>query len=234
MRAHYLQHVPFEGLGSMESWLQNAGYEMSCTRFFESGVLPPVDSFDLLVIMGGPMSVNDEQAYPWLVNEKLFIQSVVEAGIPTLGVCLGAQLIASALGGDVFPNTVKEIGWWPIEAVDEASSSEPSTFRFPRDIDVFHWHGETFSLPDGAIRTAQSRGCQNQAFQFGGHVIGLQFHLETTPASARAIVESCRDELVAGEFIQTEVEMLSVPPERYEAINRTMGEVLGYLRHARG
>jgi GMP synthase-like glutamine amidotransferase len=232
MRAHYLQHVPFEGLGSMESWLQNAGYEISCTRFFESGVLPPVDSFDLLVIMGGPMSVNDEQAYPWLVNEKLFIQSVVEAGIPTLGVCLGAQLIASALGGDVFPNTVKEIGWWPIEAVDEASSSEPSTFRFPRDIDVFHWHGETFSLPDGAIRTAQSRGCQNQAFQFGGHVIGLQFHLETTPASARAIVESCRDELVAGEFIQTEVEMLSVPPDRYESINRTMGEVLGYLQRA--
>jgi GMP synthase-like glutamine amidotransferase len=136
------------------------------------------------------------------------------------------------LGGDVFPNTVKEIGWWPIEAVDEASSSEPSTFRFPRDIDVFHWHGETFSLPDGAIRTAQSRGCQNQAFQFGGHVIGLQFHLETTPASARAIVESCRDELVAGEFIQTEVEMLSVPPDRYESINRTMGEVLGYLQRA--
>jgi GMP synthase-like glutamine amidotransferase len=226
MRAHYLQHVPFEGLGSIEPWLRKAGYEISSTRFFDAGILPVIEDMDFLVVMGGPMSVNDEAEHPWLAREKEFIACAIAAGKPVLGICLGAQLIAASTGGDVFPNPVKEIGWFPVEAVE---SQDASVFRFPEQTEVFHWHGETFSLPQGAVLIAASKGCENQAFQIGSNVIGLQFHLETTPASAQAIVEHCRDELVEGEYIQSEAEILSAPEARYSSINSLMAKVLDHL-----
>jgi GMP synthase-like glutamine amidotransferase len=226
MRAHYLQHVPFEGLGSIEPWLQSAGYSITSTRFYESHELPEARKIDLLVVMGGPMSVNDEQEHSWLAEEKQFVKAVIDAGKPVLGICLGAQLIASAMGGEVYPNTEKEIGWFPIRGVN---ADDGDCFQFPEAIEVFHWHGETFSLPPGAVRIAESVACENQAFQIGAHVIGLQFHLETTPASAQAIVENCRDELVDGKYIQSENELLSAPQQRYEPINRLMEQVLAYL-----
>jgi GMP synthase-like glutamine amidotransferase len=231
MRAHYLQHVHFEGLGSIEDWLQNAGYEITSTHFYRSEKLPKVEDIDLLVVMGGPMSGNDEQDHPWLVAEKQFIRNAIELGKPTLGICLGAQLIASSMGGHVFPNPVKEIGWFPIQPVKSANDL---IFQFPEAIEVFHWHGETFSLPAGATLIAESKGCKNQAFQLGNHVIGLQFHLETTPISAQKIVENCRDELVKGEYIQTEIDILSVSPERYCAINRFMATILEHLQKSNG
>lgn len=229
MRAHYLQHVPFEGLGSIEFWLQDAEYKISSTQFFKSDVLPEVEDIDFLVVMGGPMSATDETEYPWLINEKKYIRSAIEAGKPVLGICLGAQLIANSVGGKVFQNSVKEIGWFPVEAVE--SEGTPA-FQFPQEIEVFHWHGETFSLPKGAVQIAKSKGCENQAFQIGSNAIGLQFHLETTPLSARAIVENCRNELVEGKYIQSEAEILSAPQERYSLINNLMEKVLEYLHPA--
>lgn len=228
MRAHYLQHVPFEGLGSIDAWLRTSGYEVTNTRFYEPKNLPRVEELDFLVVMGGPMSVNDENEYPWLASEKEFIRRVIESGKPTLGVCLGAQLIANAMDGKVFKNSVKEIGWYPVQA---AASSHDAVFKFPEETIVFHWHGETFSLPSKAILIAKSEQCQNQAFQIGNTVIGLQFHLETTPDSAHAIVTHCRDELIAGEYIQTEQDILSAPQERYETINRLMADILDYLHN---
>lgn len=228
MRAHYLQHVPFEGLGSIEAWFQNADYNISSTKFFNSEELPEIEDIDFLVVMGGPMSVNDEQEYPWLAKEKEFIRSVIELGKPTLGICLGAQLIANAMGGKVFQNSVKEIGWFPVQAV---ASSNNAVFKFPEETVVFHWHGETFSLPSKAIQIANSEGCENQAFQIGSCVIGLQFHLETTPDSAQAIVDNCRDELVEGEYIQTEKDILSAPQGRYNTINNLMINILEYLHN---
>ena len=182
MRAHYFQHVPFEGLGSIQPWLDAAGYEVTCTRFFESARLPELDDVDFLIAMGGPMSVNDDEALPWLVPEKHFMRRAVKAGKPVLGVCLGAQLIASAMGARVHPQEVKEIGWFPVHGVDGVGSTG---FRFPGTVEAFHWHGETFDLPPGAVRLAHSDGCENQAFQVGRSVIGVQCHLETTPETAR-------------------------------------------------
>lgn len=226
MRAHYLQHVPFEGLGSIGPWLEQAGYGITGTHLHERPEFPDVDGIDLLVVMGGPMSVNDEDRLPWLVPEKRFIAETIRSGRPVLGICLGAQLIASVQGARVGRNPEKEIGWFPVEGV---SSDDKDTFHFPPSVRVFHWHGETFNLPPGATRLAGSAACRNQAFQLGRSVIGLQFHLEVTPESVRQMVAAGRDDLVPAPHVQTEAEILSAPPEDYAAINRLMGEVLAFL-----
>jgi len=230
MHAHYLQHVPFEGLGSIAPWLEAAGAAVTRTRLFAGDALPDVAALDLLVVMGGPMSVNDEDTFPWLVAERRFICTALEAGIPILGVCLGAQLIAAAAGARIYANGEKEIGWLPVTAVP---TRDPSVFRFPPSLEVFHWHGETFDLPPGAVHLARSDGCAHQAFQLGPSAIGVQCHLETTPASARSLATHCRAELVPSRYVQSEAEILSAPAERYAAMNEVMGEVLAYLTGVR-
>lgn len=225
MRVQVLQHVPFEGLGSIEAWLSERGAAVHTTRFYQSPVLPDLRSIDLVIAMGGPMSVNDEREHPWLKEEKAFVKEAVDRGCGVLGVCLGAQMIASALGARVFANAHREIGWFQVQAV----VADADAFRFPPQATVFHWHGETFDLPPGAIHLAKSAGCKNQAFQIGSNVIGLQFHLETTPETADQLIRHCRDELVAGEYIQTEQALRSVPADAYRGINRLMNEVLSYM-----
>lgn len=232
MRAHYLQHVPFEGLGSIGDWLRSKLATVTATKLFENGVLPPVEAIDLLVVMGGPMSVNDEAAYPWLVAEKRFVREAIEAGKAVVGVCLGSQLIASALGARVFANTEKEIGWFPVYRA-KAAEGRPC-FPFPAETLAFHWHGETFELPDGAVQLARSAACENQAFQFGRKAIGLQFHLETTPESARALIENCRDELVPAKHVQSEREILAADAARFDAINALMANVLAFVSRKDG
>ena len=225
LKTHVLQHVPFEGLGSIKPWLDARGATISWTRFYQSPQLPDLAEVDFLIALGGPMSVNDEAELPWLVEEKRFIAEAIGAGKPVLGICLGAQLIASALGARVYPNKLKEIGWFDINGTSDGSSC----FQFPDLAKVFHWHGETFDLPLGAVRLASSPACENQAFQIGSNVIGLQFHLETTPESADAIITHCGHELLAGEFIQAETAMRAVEAESYARINALMAGVLGYL-----
>jgi GMP synthase-like glutamine amidotransferase len=226
MRAHYLQHASFEGLGSIGPWLESAGYEITVTKFYESTSLPNPDQIDLLIIMGGPMSVNDEEHFPWLRSEKQFIRDTIESGKAVLGICLGAQLIASALGESVYPNRRKEIGWFPVEGIPH---QQKSAFLFPPSVEVFHWHGDTFDLPDGAVHLARSEACENQAFQFDKAVIGLQFHLETTPESAHAIVTNCREELLPSAFVQPETVILDQPPDKYLIINELMADILYFL-----
>jgi GMP synthase-like glutamine amidotransferase len=225
MRIHILQHVSFEGLGSIAAWLEARKAKIGYTRFFEASPLPDLDSIDMIVIMGGPMSANDEDRLPWLVQEKQFIRDAVAHGISILGICLGAQLIASALGAKVYGNSSKEIGWFPVRAIP----TPLEYFRLPRECPAFHWHGETFDLPAGAVHLAESDACRNQAFQLNRNVIGLQFHLETTVQSASALLENCGNEMVAGPYIQSEKEIRSVPPSTYQTINAVMNEVLSYL-----
>lgn len=228
MRVHVLQHVPFETLGSIEGWLHQNGASITYTRFFASDPLPPLAEVDFVIALGGPMSVNDEDALPWLRAEKRFIAEGIGAQKAVLGICLGSQLIASALGSRVYSATHKEIGWFPIHA----QPSVPNTFAFPREVEVFHWHGETFDLPPKAIHLARSAACRHQAFQLGDRVLGLQFHLETTPEGAGAILSHCRHELVPQPFIQSEAQLRAATPDAYQKINRLMARVLDYL--ARG
>jgi GMP synthase-like glutamine amidotransferase len=224
MRAHFLLHVPFEGPGSIERWLRRHRYGMSATRLYESSSFPDFGEFDVLIVMGGPMSVNDEKVHDWLVPEKRFIERAIEADKRVLGICLGAQLIANSLGASVSRNEHKEIGWFPIRTTQPAVDSP-----IPDGLEVFHWHGETFEIPKEAVRLAESDACANQAFQLGRNVIGLQFHLETTPESARQIVSSCHDELRPSRYVQPSEVILGVPAERYEKINTVMAAVIAHL-----
>lgn len=227
MRAHFLQHVPFETLGSIEPWLRSVRAEVTVTRFFESHTLPNVKDIDLLIILGGPMSVNDAADLPWLAAEKGFIRQAIEDNKAVVGICLGAQLIASATGARVYPNHEKEIGWFPVDAVIRVRGQ--GLFVFPPQALVFHWHGETFDLPAGAVQLARSIACENQAFQLGRRVLGLQFHLETTPQSACDIVSHCRAELVPSRYVQSEAEILRANVSTYDAINGLMAEVLHFV-----
>ena len=175
------------------------------------------------------MSVNDDEELPWLVHEKHFIRRAVEAGKPVLGVCLGAQLIASAMGARVYSHEVKEIGWFPVHGVDGVGSTG---FRFPGTVEAFHWHGETFDLPLGAVHLARSDGCENQAFQVSRSVIGVQCHLETTPETARQLVANCRAELSPSKYVQSDTDILRAPAGKYRAVNDLMIELLAFLRGA--
>jgi len=227
MRVHSLQHVGFEGLGSIDTWLRNRGIAATGTLFTEAVMLPDPAQVDWVIVMGGPMSVHDEARYPWLRAEKAFLREAIARGKSVLGVCLGAQLIAHVLGARVYPNPEKEIGWHPITAVPVTAGA--SAFRLPQEQEAFHWHGETFDLPPGSVHLARSAACENQAFQVGEKVIGLQFHLETTVDSARALVTNCRADLQTGPWVQCEEAILAASAERYRAANALMEQVLLYL-----
>lgn len=232
MRVHYLQHVAFEGLGSIAAWLTARNLEIKGTCLHEAANLPDLADVDWLIVLGGPMSANDEHRYAWLSDEKAFIGEAIRAGKRVLGICLGAQLIASALGAKVYPNAAKEIGWFPIASVPEAQGHP--AFHFPPEALVFHWHGETFDLPVGSAHLARSVACENQAFQVDARVIGLQFHLETTPETARALVAHCREDLRSATYVQLDRAILSAPDGHYSAANALMNAVLAYLAEGAG
>lgn len=223
MRVHWLQHVPFEGLGSIEEWTSGRASMVSCTRLFDDPAFPDLSDFDLLIIMGGPMAVHDEHRFSWLIEEKRFIRRSIEAEKYVLGICLGAQLIADVLGAEVYPGPEKEIGWFPVHRIGGADS--PISGVLPETLEAFHWHGDTFDIPDGAIHLMRSEACENQAFAYDDRVLGLQFHFEATPASARSLIQNCADELVDGPFIQPADAMLLFD-ERFRAINQAMSRLL--------
>ncbi len=226
MNIHWLQHVPFEGLGAIERWAGKMGHTLSCTRLFAGDPLPEQSEFAMLVVMGGPMGIYDEQEYPWLIAEKAFIRATIEAGRPVLGICLGAQLLADVLGARVSANREKEIGWFPVTRTDAVPIGLQGVL--PEKQTVFHWHGDTFDLPADAVHLYASLGCRNQAFLYKEKVLALQFHLETTRESAMPLLENCRHELVRGPWIQTEQEIVE-GIEVFSGINLTMDGILGYL-----
>ncbi|MGO9230899.1 MAG: type 1 glutamine amidotransferase [Bryobacteraceae bacterium] len=179
MRVLAFRHVPFEHLGRIERELVRRGIGIDYADLYQPGAAAPDPSgYDGLIFMGGAMSVNDGLAY--LEREARWIAEAVEARRPVLGVCLGAQLIAKALGAPVYPNAVKEIGWFEIELTAEGTVDPLFAGAGPRET-VLQWHGETFDLPPGASWLASSAACRNQAFRVGSSAYALQFHLEVTP-----------------------------------------------------
>lgn len=231
MKLHYLQHVHFEDLANIEVWARRQGWEITATHLYKFEKLPSPDEMDWLVVMGGPMNVYEENEHPWLAAEKKFISEAIEKNKIVLGVCLGAQLIADVLGARVFSNRYKEIGWFPVSVRPEAYDSIP--FRgFPEEFPAFHWHGDTFSLPPGAAMLAESEACPAQAFSYNaGRVLGLQFHLESSPESVRALIRFCSDDMVDGEYIQRPDAILD-KAENFSSIRRSMVTLLDNINAA--
>ncbi len=203
LRIHILQHVAFEGPGCLLNWFKQHNCTLTYTRFYEADAqLPKPADFDRLVIMGGPMGVYETDKYAWLEAEKAFIRETIAAGKSVVGICLGSQLIAAALGAEVYPNKLPEIGWFPILKT-EAGAGEPLLENFDHTTPVFHWHGDTFNLPEGAKHLFYSEACRNQGYLIGNKVLGLQFHLEVTGESLQGMINHVGDELVPAQYIQS-------------------------------
>ncbi len=228
MHLHYLQHVDFEDLGNIESWAREHGCAVTRTRLHERERLPNPAALDWLVVMGGPMSVQEENRFPWLSREKVFIKRCIELGKRVLGVCLGAQLIAEVLGGHVSPNAHKEIGWFPVRRTSDSEGSALFS-SLPQCFHAFHWHGDTFSIPEGAVRLAESDGCANQAFSYGDTVLALQFHIESNAQGVSKLLRHCSGDLQAGPYVQSEQAIRAGFEEHLPALDPLLSEVLGRM-----
>lgn len=207
MRIHSFEHEPFEGLSNIEVWAKNKCHSITRTLLFKNEKLPEMSDFDWLVIMGGYMNIYEEDKYPWLTKEKKFIAEAIARKKIVLGVCLGSQLIADVLGGEVSRNRYREIGWFPVSLTREARNSSIVN-TLPNKFIAFHWHSDTFKIPPGATRVAESEGCANQAFEYG-RVIGWQFHIEYSIESINNMFKNCGDDLVEGKYIQKPDEIIS-------------------------
>lgn len=209
MRIQVLQHVDFENPGAIADWAATKGASLVATRLYRRNTFPAITDFDFLVVMGGPMGIGDTEKYPWLVQEKSFLKEALAAGKKILGICLGSQLLAEALGAGVYPNRQKEIGWFPIQK--EAFSPKAVLNLFAENtLPAFHWHGDTFDLPAGASLLFSSEATRHQAFVWDNRVFALQFHWEVKPENIRLLLENGASDLAGGgPFVQSPEKMLA-------------------------
>ena len=199
MRMAVLQHVEFEGPAAVADWAAGRGFPLRLFHLHRDPTLPSLADFDMLTVMGGPMSANDEAKFGWLAPEIDLVREAIAADKTVLGICLGAQIIAKALGARVYPGSAKEIGWFPVQ---RTAGSHSLFDGLPDSFTPFHWHGETFDLPHEATLLANSKITETQAFAVGRRVLGLQFHMEATEDSVRALLKGAAHEIGHGVFEQ--------------------------------
>lgn len=217
IRISALFHVPFEQLGGIEDWIVLRGHAFSPVHLYQGDPLPQTDAFDMLVIMGGPMGANSEENHSWLADEKQLIRQSIAGGKTLLGICLGAQLIASALGSKVYRAPVREIGWYPIQ-IRKFQFMHSLLKGLPDELTTFHWHGDTFDIPHGALLFASSAAVANQAFLYGNRVMALQFHAEMKPENIGLMLKHAGNELTGGSFVQSAMEIRN--GLMYSSLNR--------------
>lgn len=208
MQLFIFQHAAFEMPGFIIDWAQQRKVDVQLTRIFDHEAFPPPAKPDGLILLGGPMSIQDTARFPWLTQEKSFLKKWLKTGKPVMGICLGAQLLAELLGAKVYPNAQKEIGWFPVQK--NAFSKHPLLHLFPENtLPAFHWHGETFDIPADAVSLFSSEATQNQAFVWNDQVFGLQFHWEVKPENVQLLIENGEEEINQEEiFIQSPEKML--------------------------
>ena len=222
MHIQFIQHMPFEHPASIADWAAENNHTTTYTRVFEDASFPSMDTFDMLVIMGGVMGVYEEDKYAWMPAQKAFIKRAIDAKKKVFGVCLGAQFIAESLGAKVFPHTTKEIGWFDVEKVE----SHKLTEKLPQIFTTFHWHGDTFNLPDDATHLFKTKGCTQQGFVYDDHVAGLQFHMEVKEDLLNGMAENERAELIKDKYVQTEEEIKSLMQQYMKLQKKLMYELL--------
>jgi GMP synthase-like glutamine amidotransferase len=196
MRVHVFQHVKSEGVGSMKEWFHNQGAVIKTTRVDLYQALPDINDIDWLIVMGGPMSVYEEDKFSWLKPEKQFIRQAIENNKHVLGICLGGQLIASAMGAKVYANSQQEIGWFPIIKTHDIASWLSS------DSTLLCWHGDCFDLPEAAISFATSEITRHQGFCLGPRIWALQFHIEAKQGTTEVFYRVTGSSLPQGDFVQ--------------------------------
>lgn len=206
MKFEIIQHVSFEGPGEIETWLKQNKHSYNIRRMDLWDSLPPVESFDSLIVMGGPMGASDDSIYPWMSLEKQLIRDAIQSNKKVMGICLGSQLIASVLGAKVFRNSEKEIGWHSVN-LESGTFSKELNCNIDSDATVFHWHGDAFGLPEGAKRLANSEATLNQGFLYKNHVLALLFHLEMNAVIIEGLLKHGADDLTDGLFVQTAKEI---------------------------
>lgn len=208
MKTLVFQHTPDEKLGSLRDWLVQARFPLYVHHSYKGEEIPAVEKFDWLIVLGGPMNVDDETDHPWLVQEKAYIREWLAAKKPILGICLGGQLLAQALGGVVTKNPQREIGFHPIT---RTSAEHPAFRRWPLSLSVFQWHQDRFSLPEGCVSLFTSEACEHQAFALDHRTVGLQFHPEAVPEWI--YLNYRNNEVLPGErFVQTKHQCLQLVP----------------------
>jgi GMP synthase-like glutamine amidotransferase len=227
MRAVCLQHVPFEGPGTFAAALAGRGAKLEHVLVPKEGL--PKDAGDLLIVMGGPMSVND--ADPWIAEETAFIRSALLAGRPVIGVCLGSQFMAKALGGIVRPGKALEIGMTPVQLTAEGEK-DPVFGSCPETFDVFEWHGEVFDLPSGCVPLAGSETAPIQAFRYGSSAYGLLFHLEMEAQGIEALCRECGVDLSKAKLTAQQVTSSALPrlPQLHHIADRLVAHLLSSRR----
>jgi len=214
------QHIGCETPGIFADLLREQKRPIETVRFFGGDRAPEdLSQYSGLLVMGGPMSVNDEAEHPWLKAEDQLLKKALALDFPTLGICLGSQLIAKAAGGTVRRGPRKEIGWYPVR-LTSAARHHPLFRGLPETIEVFQWHGEYFDTPPGAVSLASSELYQCQAFSIGRNVCGLLFHLEVIGPMVREWVATFKEELDGvKEYIRPEA-ILKDLPSRIDTLNR--------------
>lgn len=226
MRIHCILHETFEGLASINDWILKNNHTVSFTHTYLKESFPDVNSFELLIIMGGTASVYEEEKYTWLIEEKRFIHQAIINNRKILGICLGAQLLADILNAKVYKGPEKEIGWFPVHF----NQTEMSGLSFlPEKQTVFHWHGDTFDIPDHATKIGFSEAIPNQGFVYNDKIIALQFHLEMNENQVRLMLSHGKKELTTiGKYIQGENQILE-NLNFFADNNRLMYAILDYL-----
>lgn len=227
MRAVCLQHVPFEGPGIFANLFEKRSITLSCHLVPADGL--PSNPGDLLLVMGGPMSVNDSAR--WINQETAFIKNAIESGMPVLGICLGSQLMAKALGATVGPGIGLEIGMTPVYLTEEGDK-DPVFSNLPKNFAVFEWHGEIFDLPAGAVSLASSDLCSVQAFRFGPRAYGLLFHLEMEKTGIEALCRECPEDLARATVTASDLLARAAPhlPQLHQWADRLLDHLLQPVR----
>jgi GMP synthase-like glutamine amidotransferase len=227
MRAVCLKHVPFEGPGAFTTALTARGVSLERYLVPQDGL--PKDAGDLLIVMGGPMSVNDPDS--WIAEETEFIRSVILAGKPIIGVCLGSQFMAKALGATIRSGKALEIGMTQVRLTAEAKQ-DPVFSTLPESFEVFEWHGEVFDRPKDAVTLAGSDIAPLQAFRYGARAYGLLFHLEMEENGIDSLCQECAPDLMKARLTAQQIKATALPqlPQLHQVADRLIGQLLSPQR----